>query len=71
MLTMTRPRKSTLPDITWLTVAEVADYFNVAKMTVYRWVHSGELPATQVGRAIRIDEEDVKALVLPNARGRG
>ncbi|WP_280405352.1 helix-turn-helix domain-containing protein, partial [Nocardia brasiliensis] len=33
----------------FLTVAEVASLMRVSKMTVYRLVHSGELPAVRVG----------------------
>ena len=33
----------------FLTVAEVATMLRVSKMTVYRMVHSGDLPAMQVG----------------------
>ena len=32
------------------TVAEVADIMRVSRMTVYRMVHSGELPAIRVGK---------------------
>ena len=31
----------------------------VSKMTVYRLVHGGELPAVQVGRSFRIPEDAV------------
>jgi excisionase family DNA binding protein len=62
---MTRPKKSTLPAVNWLSVEEVAEYFTVGKMTVYRWVHSGELPAIQVGRRYLIDEEAVKRFMTP------
>ncbi len=31
----------------------------VSKMTVYRLVHSGELPAVRVGRSFRVPEDDV------------
>ncbi len=31
----------------------------VSKMTVYRLVHSGELPAVRVGRSFRVAEADV------------
>ena len=31
----------------------------VSKMTVYRLVHGGELPAAAVGRSFRVIEEDV------------
>ena len=33
----------------FLTVAEVADEMRVSRMTVYRLVHSGEIPAVRVG----------------------
>lgn len=38
----------------FLTVAEVAALMRVSKMTVYRMVHSGELPAVRVGRSFRV-----------------
>ena len=31
----------------------------VSKMTVYRLVHGGELPAVRVGRSFRVQEDDV------------
>lgn len=43
----------------FLTVAEVADLMRVSKMTVYRLVHSGELPAVRVGRSFRVHESAV------------
>ena len=43
----------------FLTIAEVAARMRVSKMTVYRLVHSGELPAVRVGRSFRVSEEDV------------
>lgn len=43
----------------FLTIAEVAAKMRVSKMTVYRMVHSGELPALRVGRSFRVTEEDV------------
>lgn len=44
---------------TFLTVAEVAEIMRVSKMTVYRLVHSGELPAVRVGRSFRVPEKAV------------
>lgn len=38
----------------FMTVAEVAAIMRVSKMTVYRLVHSGELPAVRVGRSFRV-----------------
>ena len=38
----------------FLTVAGVAALMRVSKMTVYRLVHNGELPAVRVGRSFRV-----------------
>ncbi|NLT53927.1 MAG: helix-turn-helix domain-containing protein [Actinomycetales bacterium] len=46
-------------DVRFLTVAEVAAIMRVSKMTVYRLVHSGELPAVRVGRSFRVPEQAV------------
>ena len=46
-------------EVKFLTVAEVAGTMRVSKMTVYRLVHSGELPAVRVGRSFRVTEDDV------------
>lgn len=44
----------------FLTVAEVAALMRVSKMTVYRLVHGGQLPAVRVGRSFRVPEEAVR-----------
>jgi excisionase family DNA binding protein len=46
-------------EVRFLTVAEVAGVMRVSKMTVYRLVHSGELPAVRVGRSFRVPEKAV------------
>ncbi len=43
----------------FMTVAEVATRMRVSKMTVYRLLHGGELPAVRVGRSFRVREDDV------------
>ena len=48
-----------LAEVRFLTVAEVAAIMRVSKMTVYRLVHAGELPAVRVGRSFRVPEEAV------------
>ncbi len=48
-----------LSEVRFLTVAEVAAVMRVSKMTVYRLVHNGDLPAVQVGRSFRIPEQAV------------
>jgi excisionase family DNA binding protein len=52
-------RTADLGDVTFLTVAEVAAHMRVSKMTVYRMVHAGELPAVRVGRSFRVPEQAV------------
>ena len=50
-----------MPDVRFLTVAEVAAIMRVSKMTVYRLVHAGELGAVRVGRSFRVPETAVHA----------
>ncbi len=47
----------------FLTVAEVAEAARVSRMTVYRMVHSGELPAVRVGKSFRVPEAVVEELL--------
>lgn len=51
--------KPPLEEVRFLTVAEVATIMRVSKMTVYRMVHSGALPAIRVGRSYRVPERAV------------
>ncbi len=43
-----------LAEVKLLTVAEVAAILRLSKMTVYRMVNSGALPALKVGRSVRV-----------------
>ena len=59
---MSPNKKEDLPtvgQVQFLTVAEVAALMRVSKMTVYRLVHSGELPAVRVGKSFRVPEKAV------------
>jgi excisionase family DNA binding protein len=47
-------RARPLPEVRFFTVAETAQAMGVSKMTVYRLVHSGELPAVRIGRTFRV-----------------
>ncbi|GAB3756571.1 helix-turn-helix domain-containing protein [Zhihengliuella flava] len=47
-------------DARFMTVAEVAEVMRVSKMTVYRLVHSAELPAVRFGRSYRVPENAVE-----------
>ncbi|MDT4937354.1 MAG: hypothetical protein QOG80_1025 [Pseudonocardiales bacterium] len=53
------PVDPALAEVRFLTVAEVAGVMRVSKMTVYRMVHSAELPAVRVGRSFRVPERAV------------
>jgi excisionase family DNA binding protein len=52
-----------LSEVRFLTVAEVADMMRVSKMTVYRMVHAGDLPAIRFGRSFRVPESAVVAAI--------
>jgi excisionase family DNA binding protein len=54
-----RPVDPGFADVRFLTVAEVAAVMRVSKMTVYRMVHGGDLPAVRVGRSFRVQEKAV------------
>jgi excisionase family DNA binding protein len=56
-----------LANVRFLTVAEVADMMRVSKMTVYRMVHSGDLPAIRFGRSFRVPESAVVAVIEGSA----
>jgi excisionase family DNA binding protein len=53
------PVDPALAEVKFLTVAEVATLMRVSKMTVYRMVHGGDLPAVRVGRSFRVPEKAV------------
>lgn len=46
-----------------MTPEQVAEWLQVHRGTVYRWIDEGKLPALQVGRVYRIPREDVLAMV--------
>ncbi|MGA7205424.1 MAG: helix-turn-helix domain-containing protein [Specibacter sp.] len=50
-------------DVNFLTVQEVAELMRVSKMTVYRMVHAGELPAVRFGRSYRVPANAVETFL--------
>ena len=52
---------SSLSEIKFLTVAEVAAVMRVSRMTVYRLVHAGDLASVRGGRSFRVPERAVHA----------
>jgi excisionase family DNA binding protein len=45
----------------FLTPTEAAGRLRVSKMTVYRLIHGGHLPAVQIGKAFRIRAADLES----------
>lgn len=56
-----QPAASDLPHL--LTVAEIAVLVRVSRMTIYRMIRRGELPAIVVGRSYRIPAEAARRLM--------
>lgn len=44
----------------FLTASEAAERMRVSKMTVYRLIRSGKLPAVQIGKAYRVRDDDLE-----------
>ncbi|MCL2090318.1 MAG: excisionase family DNA-binding protein [Micrococcales bacterium] len=50
---------------------EVANLMRVSKMTVYRLLHSGELPGLRVGRSFRVSDAALEAYLRSAATETG
>ncbi|UIK88785.1 helix-turn-helix domain-containing protein [Arthrobacter polaris] len=48
-------------EVNFFTVQEVAELMRVSKMTIYRMVHAGELPAVRFGRSYRVPANAVES----------
>ncbi|HEY3247320.1 MAG TPA: helix-turn-helix domain-containing protein [bacterium] len=46
-----------------LTVEQAAEYLQVHKVTVYKYIRAGWLPAAKLGKVYRIFRRDVEALL--------
>lgn len=46
-----------------LSVNDIIETLKVSKLTIYRYIKSGKLPAYKVGRDYRIKENDFKKLL--------
>lgn len=53
--------------VRFLTVSEVAQGMRVSKMTVYRLLHSGELPGVRVGRSFRVPADALEVYLRSSA----
>ena len=52
-----------------LTAEELAQYLNVAKHSIYRWVEQNRIPHVRVGRALRFNLQEVETFLRERARG--
>jgi excisionase family DNA binding protein len=52
-----------MPDEPMMTPEDVADWLQVHRHTVYRWIEEGRLPALRIGRVYRIPRAEVLAMV--------
>lgn len=55
----------------WLLVGEIATRLRVSKMSVYRLIDRGELPAHRFGKALRVDEAELTAYLASTTTGGG
>jgi excisionase family DNA binding protein len=44
----------------FLTASEAAERMRVSKMTVYRLIRAGKIPAVQIGKAYRVREDELE-----------
>lgn len=51
----------------YLSPVQIADALGVSKMTAYRLIHSGELPAARFRRSLRVLESDFLKYVADNS----
>lgn len=57
------PSRAPRPVIEWLTVLDVALALGMSKMTVYRAIHAGDLPAVRIGKSFRVRRESLDAFL--------
>lgn len=53
-----------------MTVEQVASYLQLSKMTVYKYIREGKLPAAKIGKSYRIQRSDVEAFLEGAKQGR-
>ena len=46
-----------------LTAEQAAEYLQIHKVTVYKYIRAGQLPAAKLGKVYRIYRKDVDALL--------
>ena len=46
-----------------LTVEQVADYLQLNKLTIYKYIREGRLPAVKIGKVYRVRKPDIEAFL--------
>ena len=49
--------------INWLSTKECCERLGVTVRTLYRFIDEGQLPAYQMGRVIRVQEDDLNSFI--------
>lgn len=52
-----------------LTINDIIEILQVSKLTVYRYIKAGKLPAYKVGRDYRVKQKDFDSFLDNNKRG--
>ncbi len=51
---------------TFLTIVDVSKTLNLSKMTIYRYINAGKLPAYKFGREFRIEPKEFDLFLKRN-----
>jgi excisionase family DNA binding protein len=59
---------TTIAGVTLYSLKEVAEGLGISYQTAKNWVSSGKIKATQIGRAYRVEETELKRLIQSNGQ---
>ena len=54
-----------------MTAKEVADYFSISQVTIYKYAAEGKIPALRVGRVWRFDKQAIDKWVCGKSNAEG
>jgi len=46
----------------------IAHQYDLSERTVYRWISTGALPVTRIGRLVRVSDSDLRAFMRQQQR---
>jgi excisionase family DNA binding protein len=55
--------------ITFFTIAEIAECLRVTDRTIRRWIEAGDLPVHRIGGIVRIAENDLRGFLALHREG--